>query len=91
MLKSILDMEPDVIRKANDFLRQAFIDLSDHSEFDEEFYRKQWKNQLYDLKEVSIPFEGYSEEEIKLSLEIAIKVLEKNKASRLAEKEVKSA
>lgn len=84
-------MEPDVIRNANNFLRQAFIDLSDHSEFDEEYYRKKWKIQLYDLNEVAIPFEGYSQEEIKLSLEVAIKVLEKNKAERLAEKEVKSA
>ncbi|GEJ41411.1 hypothetical protein FPN185_contig00011-0043 [Flavobacterium psychrophilum] len=61
------------------FLKTAFLELSDHELFDDPSYRRQWADNICVIEALSFPFEGYSNQEKSMAIDISLLVLSQSK------------
>ncbi|QRE48061.1 hypothetical protein [Flavobacterium psychrophilum] len=61
------------------FLKTAFLELSDHELFDDVTYRRQWADNICVIEALSFPFEGYSNQEKTMAIDISLLVLSQSK------------
>ncbi|ANB41036.1 hypothetical protein BOX11_gp07 [Flavobacterium phage 1H] len=61
------------------FLKTAFLELSDHELFDDVTYRRQWADNICVIEALSFPFEGYSNQEKSMAIDISLLVLSQSK------------
>ncbi|SNB30341.1 conserved hypothetical protein [Flavobacterium psychrophilum] len=61
------------------FLKTAFLELSDHELFDDPSYRRQWADNICVIEALSFPFEGYSNQEKTMAIDISLLVLSQSK------------
>ncbi|MCB5999313.1 hypothetical protein LIT63_06840 [Flavobacterium psychrophilum] len=61
------------------FLKTAFLELSDHELFDDPSYRRQWADNICVIEALSFPFEGYSNQEKTMAIDISLLVLSQSR------------
>ncbi|WP_134355317.1 hypothetical protein [Flavobacterium psychrophilum] len=61
------------------FLKTAFLELSDHELFDDVTYRRQWADNICVIEALSFPFEGYSNQEKTMAIDISLLVLSQSR------------
>lgn len=79
LLRGLQSFDVKRYRKMERFFSKAYIDLSGSEFFDDKDYREEWQENLMYLENSAIPFKDYSSKEISQALDIAMKVLEKNR------------
>ncbi|MCB6004509.1 hypothetical protein [Flavobacterium psychrophilum] len=61
------------------FLKTAFLELSDHELFDDPSYRRQWADNICVIEALSFPFEGYSNQEKSMAIDVSLLVLSQSR------------
>ena len=87
LVTSLKMTDPTAIKKVSKFFQKQYIDLSYHQDFEYNQYREEWVNNLAYLENFTKAFKGYSKSEIDVALQVAFKVLDKNRQSILQGKE----
>jgi len=77
LLSGLQSIEANRYNEIYQFFKTAFLELTDHDLFEDSTYRLQWSNHLSVIESTSIAFKDYSDDEMRMAIEVAIKVLEK--------------
>ncbi|MBY0485595.1 MAG: hypothetical protein K2P85_00145 [Flavobacteriaceae bacterium] len=84
LLSGLKSIDANRYEEIFNFFKTAYCELSDHELFDDVTYRTQWQNNLCVIENASIPFIGYTQEEMRLAIDIAEAVLLKNRKKQLS-------
>jgi|GEM_PF-3238113 len=75
LLSGLKSIDADRYATIYKFFQAAFLELADHELFDDVTYRIQWQDHLEVIRCASIPFIGYTNEEIRIAINVAENVI----------------
>lgn len=79
LLTGLKSVDANRYHEIAQFMKTAFIELSEHELFDDPMYRRQWADNICVIESLSIPFEGYTNQEKSMAIDISLLVLSQSK------------
>ncbi|WP_395058223.1 hypothetical protein [Flavobacterium sp.] len=79
LLTGLKSVDANRYHEIAQFLKTAFLELSEHDLFDDPTYRRQWADNICVIESLSVPFESYNNQELSMSIDISLLILDKKR------------